>query len=138
IVRLLRTAPGASRELASALVGLASARPEDDALLAEAGRVLERVRDWDASAALCRARLARALPPPRVRIALVRALRRGGKAEEAVLETAGLESACTPWAYAVTWITAVAAGEASTAARALGAIATTCAPRFAAVVLAAA
>ena len=126
LVRLLRSAPDRSRKLASTLEELATARPEDDLLFADAIRLAERTSDFAAVARLCRVRLARGGAPPRVKLALVAALRRAGDIGEAAKAAADLFDACTPWAYSVAWITAAAAGDLVTRARALAALAPTC------------
>ncbi|MBX3185405.1 MAG: hypothetical protein KF819_00255 [Labilithrix sp.] len=129
LARLLRSAPEAGKQLAAVLAELSASEPDDDALFAEAIRVAERAKDFEGVAALCRQRISRASPPPRVRLALVSALRRSGDAAGAAAAADGLFDACTPWAYAVAWISAVVAGDAVTRARALAALAPTCNPQ---------
>ncbi|MDB5212507.1 MAG: Exonuclease SbcC [Myxococcaceae bacterium] len=126
LVRLLRSAPGRSRQLASTIEELTAARPDDDALFSDALRIAERTSDFPAVARLCRDRLARGAAPPRVRLALVSALRRAGDLAGAAKAASDLFDACTPWAYSVAWITAAFAGDRATRARALASLAPTC------------
>ena len=126
LVRLLRSAPGRSKQLAKILEELATIRPEDDALFAEALRIAERVSDFAVVTKLCRDRIARGAAAPRVRLALVAALRRQGDMPAAMKAATELFDACTPWAYSVAWITAAAAGDRATRARALAALAPAC------------
>ncbi len=124
LARLLRSAPARSKQLADVLAALAALRSGDDELLAEALRTAERVSDLETVTKLCRDRLASATPPsPRLRVTLVAALRRAGAVAEAAQATAGLFEACTPWASSVAWITAAAAGDRMTRARALASLA---------------
>ena len=123
IARLLRSMPARSKELAGILGDIVAARPDDDAAFAQALRVSERVSDLGAVAKLCRERLDRGGAPPRVKLALVTALRKVGDAKEASASAATLLDACTPWAYSVAWITATLAGDRATRARALAALA---------------
>ena len=127
LARLLRSAPRRSKQLAAVLGELAGLRVDDDDIFAEALRVAERTSDLEATTKLSRARLAQAAPPsPRLRLALVAALRRAGAVTEAAKATIGLFDACTPWAFSVAWITAAAAGDRETRARALAALAPSC------------
>lgn len=126
LARLLRSVPERSRQLAKVLAELVTARPDDDALLDDALRVAERSSDFDAVVASCRQRIERGAPSPRVRLALVAALRRAGDVKEAAKAAASLFDACTPWAYSVAWITAAVAGDRATRGRALAALAPTC------------
>ncbi len=123
LARLLQSAPEASAELASVLTELSLVRRDDDELLADALRVAERVSDFGTVAKLCRARLSRPPEPPRVRIALVQALRRAGETGAAGEAARGLLAACTPWAFAVAWVNA---SDSADAARALALVAPTC------------
>ncbi|HEY8076752.1 MAG TPA: hypothetical protein VIF62_21650, partial [Labilithrix sp.] len=152
LARLLRSDPSASRELAPLLAELArasvssegdadareTAEREAEATFAEAARVAERISDFGAVATLCRERLAKG-GPPRVRIALVAALRRGGDARAAADAATALFDAVTPWAYAVAWIQASVSPDGANRAmraRALAAVAQTCGPKVLPVVAA--
>ena len=126
LARLLHSAAGRSGQLAEVLAQLSSLRSDDDGLFADALRLAERVGDFEAVAKLCRQRLARGAAPPRVRLALVSALRRAGDVREAATVAASLFDVCTSWAYSVAWITAAAAGDRATRARALAALAPSC------------
>ena len=128
LARLLRSAPGRTTQLVTALSELATASPDDDAIFAEALRAAERVRDFDTVKRLSQARITRGGAPPRIRIGLVSALRRAGDVREAAVVASTLLDACTPWAYSVAWMTAAAAGDRLTRARALAALAPTCGP----------
>jgi len=128
LARLLRASPGSSTRLAEVLGELAVAT-EDDAVVAEALRVYERVSDFDGVVRLCRGTLARGTAPPRLRLAFVAALRRARDVRGAVNAAAGLFDACTPWAYSVAWITAAVASDRPTRARALAALAPSCSPQ---------
>ncbi|MBS2012797.1 MAG: hypothetical protein JST00_07925 [Deltaproteobacteria bacterium] len=128
LAALLRSVPDHSRQFADVLVELASRDIENDALWSEAVMVAERVSDFGAVARLCRLRLARQGAPPRVRIAFVAALRRGGDLAAAAEAAGALFDACTPWAYSVAWVTAAIAHDRITRARALAALAPTCNP----------
>ncbi|MCW5813850.1 MAG: hypothetical protein KIT84_22675 [Labilithrix sp.] len=141
IVRIARSLPDDSRDLASALVELAedslvprssldaqwSAPIEDESIFAEAVRVAERVGDHAAIAKVARARLDARGPNVSVRGVLVAALRRKGDlggASDACRAFA--EESATRWTCSVAWITAAAAGEQETRGRALAAVAPTC------------
>ncbi|HSO33781.1 MAG TPA: hypothetical protein VLT33_14710 [Labilithrix sp.] len=124
--RLLRAAPARSKQHAAIIAELAALRPDDDELLVEALRIAERVADLDRVAKLCRQRLAHGSPSPRVRLAVVSALRRAGAVAEAAQAATGLFDACTAWAYSVAWMTAAAAGDRATRARAIAALAPSC------------
>ena len=126
----LRQLPDHSRRLADILVELAGRDIENDAVFNEAVLVAERVSDFGAIARLCRQRLSRQGAPPRVRLALVAALRRGGDLPGAATAASALFDACTPWAYSVAWMTASVARDRGTRARALAALAPTCNPQF--------
>ena len=126
LARLLHSFAGRSTQLASVLVELSTLRPDDDAVFADALRLAERISDFQSVAKLCRQRLARGAAPPRVKLALLAALRRAGDLPEAAKAAAGLFDACTPWAYSVAWITAAAAGDRATRGRALAALAPSC------------
>src|SRR5262249_48939892 len=63
LVRVARSAPGASRLFASAIVELARGRVDDESLFAEAIQAAERVSDLGSVARLCRDRLAVAGAP---------------------------------------------------------------------------
>lgn len=126
MARLLRSVPERSRQLADVLVELVAARPDDDALFWEALRVAERASDVEAVVATCRQRIARGSPPPRMRLALVTALRRSGDLAAAAAAAENVFDACTPWAFSVAWITAAAAGHRTTRGRALAALAPSC------------
>lgn len=137
VARLARSVPGASRALAAALVELAALRidagapsHEDEGAFGEALRVAERVGDFEGMARIARARLAARGPNVAVRGALVSALRRmgdlAGAAEEA---RAFAEESATRWTCSVAWITAAAADDEATRARALAAAALTCGAR---------
>jgi len=127
LARLLRGTPDRSKQQAGVLAELARLRPDDDAILSEALRVAERVFDLEGMAKLCRDRLAQAAAPsPRLRLGLIAALRRAGAVTEAAHAATGLFDACTPWAFAVAWSTAAAAGDRATRARALAALAPSC------------
>ena len=126
LARLLHSAVGRSGQLAEVLAELSALRPHDDGLFADALRLAERIADFEAVAKLCRQRLAGGPAPPRVRLALVSALRRAGEVRAAAAAAADLFDVCTPWAYSVAWITAAAAGDRATRARALAALAPSC------------
>jgi len=126
IARLLRSMPGRSKELSAILCELVAARPDDEATFGKALRVAERLSGFGTVAKLCRDRLARGGAPPRVKLALVSALRRAGDAKEAAASAATLFDACTPWAYSVAWITAALAGDGQTRGRALAALSSGC------------
>ena len=126
IASILRSMPARSKELAEVLRDVVAARPDDDAAFAEASRVCERTSDHGAVVKLCRDRLARGAAPPRVKLALVSALRRAGDTKEAAVSAATLFDACTPWAYSVAWITGACAGDRATRARALAALSSSC------------
>jgi len=126
----LRHLPDHSRRFADILVELASRDIENDAVWSEAVLVAERVSDFGAIAQLCRQRLGRQGAPPRVRLALVAALRRAGDLAGAAAAASDLFDACTPWAYSVAWITAAVARDRGTRARALAAMAPTCNQQF--------
>lgn len=123
LARLLRSTPARSRQLADVLGELATLRPDDDMVSSDAIRAAERVSDFEAVAKVCKQRVA---PGPRVRLALVSALRRAGKMKEAAVAAGALFDACTPWAFSVAWITAAAAGDRATRGRALAALAPSC------------
>ncbi|MFO0739726.1 MAG: hypothetical protein U0270_27760 [Labilithrix sp.] len=141
VVRLARSLPDDSQALAEALVELAedslvprssldaqwTAPVEDETLFAEACRVAERVGDYAGIARIARSRLDARGPNVRVRGVLVAALRRKGDlggASDACRAFA--EESATRWTCSVAWITAAAAGEQETRARALAAVAPTC------------
>ena len=126
LARLLRSVPGRSRQLASVLAELTTAKPDDDNLFADALRVAERSSDFATVVDLCRGRIAHGAAPTRVRLALVAALRRSGDAKAAAEAAGNLFDACTPWAYSVAWITAAAAGDRGMRGRALAALAPAC------------
>jgi cellulose synthase operon protein C len=128
LARLLQGVPDRTRQLAKVLAELVAARPDDEALLADAQRVAERSSDFGAVIELCRQRIARGAPLPRTRLSLVAALRRSGGLAEAAKAAESLSEACTPWAYSVAWITAAAAGDGATRGRSLAALAPTCSP----------
>lgn len=132
LVRLLRSAPDASKELAKVLAELSAVHRDDDLVLWEALRLAERAGDVESVLSLCRARLARPPEPPRLRIALVSALRRAGRVAESREAAEGLASAVTPWGFAEAWVTARVAGDTRGAALALAEIAPTCGPPAAA------
>ena len=89
--RLLSGAAGRSRQLAGVLVELATLRPDDDEIFANALRLAERISDFEAIAKLCRQRLTRGAALPRVRLALVAALRRAGNVREPTFRTPSME-----------------------------------------------
>lgn len=126
LARLLRSVPERSRQLAKVLAELVASRPDDDVLFADALRIAERASDFEAVTTSCRARISRGAPPPRVRLALVSALRRSGDLAAAAKAAETVFDACTPWAYSVAWITAAAAGDRATRGRALAALAPAC------------
>ncbi len=126
LAKLLTGVVARSKDLANVLVGLWRLRPEDDAVFADALRLAERVLDFETVRALCRERAERGAPP-RLRLALVAALRRAGDARAAGAVAAGLFDACTSWAYSVAWISAAAAGDRAMRARAIAALAPSCA-----------
>jgi len=135
LARLLRPVPLASRRFAEVLRLLVEALPDDDAIFAEALRVAERVGDFAAVVTLLRGRIARG-SAPRLRLALVAALRRAGEDAAAAAAASALFDLCTPWAYSVAWITAAATGDRATRARALAALAPTCSSQVVAVLAA--
>lgn len=123
LVRLLRSAPGSSRELANALLELSLLHPDDMELFAEVVRVAERIGDHNAIASLAsRSKSA----TPRVRVARVMALSRAGDAKGAAEAAKGLFDAVTPSAYSLAWLAGAAAGDDTMRARALAALAPTC------------
>jgi hypothetical protein len=148
VVRLARSLPDDSNELAAALlelaedslvprssldaqwtseIGPADQAMENETVFAEACRVAERVGDHAGVARIARARLDARGPNVRVRNVLIAALRRKGDlggASDACKAFA--EESATRWTCSVAWITAAAAGEDDTRGRALGAVAPTC------------
>ena len=136
VVRLARSFPDASRELAAALLELAEIRgraaagdssPFEDPIFAEAVRVAERVGDFAGLARLARARLEARGPNVRVRGLLVSALRRHGDlagASAAARDFA--EESATRWTCSVAWIAAALAGDHATRGRAMAAVAPAC------------
>ncbi|MDB4944965.1 MAG: Exonuclease SbcC, partial [Labilithrix sp.] len=126
LVRLLRSTPARSRELAVVLVELALLRADasDDggATVAEALRVAERVCDFDAVKRLCAQRSSGDVTL-RERLGMTAALRRAGDLSAASrLASRGLAGG-TPWAAAVAWITAAAAHDEAAHGLALAAVA---------------
>jgi tetratricopeptide (TPR) repeat protein len=148
-VERARLLPDASRELARALLELAelcavgasrddsSMSVDRDSTLAEAFRVAERVGDFDGIARLAKAHLEARGPNVRVRGLLVSALRRNGNlAGASAAARVFSEESAMRWTCSVAWITAAAAGDASTRGRALAAIAPASGARVAATVAA--
>lgn len=143
VIKLTRSAPGASEQLARSLLELAELRErrepanddlppmsmshEEDPIFVEALRVAERVSDFRGIAKLAAARLESRGPNVRVRGILVSALRRSGDLAEAsrVASVFAGESA-TRWTCSVAWIAAAAANDESTRGRALAAVAPAC------------
>jgi tetratricopeptide (TPR) repeat protein/type II secretory pathway pseudopilin PulG len=136
LVRLARSRPDASRELAGALLELAEIRgrapagdtpPLEDPVFAEAVRVAERIGDFAGLAHLARARLEARGPNVRVRGLLVRALRRQGDlAGASAAARAFAEESATRWTCSVAWIAAALAGDHATRGRAMAAVAPAC------------
>ncbi|AKV02976.1 Exonuclease SbcC [Labilithrix luteola] len=128
--RAMRSVPSASRDLAKTLTELSRTHITDDGAFLEALRVCERALVFDVASRLCRERMSVGTPAPRVHIAIVTMLRRAGQISVASDVARSLFDACTPWAYAVAWITAAAAGDRATRARAIAAAAPLCGPAF--------
>ncbi|OJY26921.1 MAG: hypothetical protein BGO98_44165 [Myxococcales bacterium 68-20] len=139
MVRLARSLPDASRELARVLLELAELRAvvgprssepafqDEDPIFTEALRVAERVGDFDGIARLAIARLDARGPNVRVRGVLVKALRQAGDLPAAsAAARAFAEESATRWTSSVAWMTAAAAGDERTRGRALAAVAPAC------------